>query len=305
MFLFSTAWESGMTMSHQQRLDPSPIPARSGVGFKANHGAEILETSPDLGWFEVHPENYMVAGGPRHALLTEIRDRYPLSLHGVALSLAGAEPLDEDHLKSLKILIDRYEPGLVSEHLAWSAHGGHYFADLLPVPLSSEALDRVCENVDRTQETLGRQILIENPSTYLPLDGNDIPEPEFLMSVAKRTGCGLLLDVNNIYVSTQNLGGNAHAYVDAIDGTLIGEVHLAGHAVDEAGPERLLIDDHGSQVRDPVWDLYARLIQRVGPTPTLVEWDTNIPEWAILFEEARKAEATMKAAVVAREMAPA
>ena len=296
-----------MAMSHQQprQLSSSLIPLRSGVGFKANHGAGILKTKPGLGWFEVHPENYMVAGGPRHALLTEIRDRYPLSLHGVALSLAGAEPLDEDHLQSLKALIGRYEPGLVSEHLAWSAHGGHYFADLLPVPLSSEALGRVCENVDRTQEALGRQILIENPSTYLPLEGSDIPEPEFLMSVAKRTGCGLLLDVNNIYVSTQNLDGNAEAYVDAIDGALIGEVHLAGHAVDEAGPECLLIDDHGSAVRDPVWDLYARLIRRVGLKPTLVEWDTNVPEWPVLFEEARKAERTMNEAAVRREMATA
>ena len=271
----------------------SPIPVRAGVGFKANHGTEILETKPDLGWFEIHPENYMVAGGPRHALLTKIREHYPLSIHGVALSLAGAEPPDTDHLTALKRLIDRYEPGLVSEHLAWSAHGGHYFADLLPIPLSEEALDQVCENVERTQDALGRQILIENPSTYLPLDGNEIPEPEFLTAVAKRTGCGLLLDVNNIYVSTQNLGGDASAYVDAIDGGLIGEVHLAGHAVDEAGPERLLIDDHGSLVCDPVWELYTRLIRRVGAKPTLVEWDTNIPDWSVLFGEAQKAERLM------------
>ncbi len=281
------------------------VPARAGVGFKTMHAAEILDTQPDLGWFEVHPENYMVAGGPRHALLTQIRERYPLSLHGVALSLAGADPLDTDHLVALKRLVDRYEPGLVSEHLAWSAHGGHYFADLLPIPLSEEALDRVCENVDVTQSVLGRRILVENPSNYILLPGNTIPEPEFLTAVAQRTGCGLLLDVNNIYVSARNVGYDAAAYVGAIDADVIGEVHLAGHKVDDAGPQPLLVDDHGATVCDPVWDLYRRLIARVGPKPTLVEWDTNVPAWQVLYGEARTAERLMHQSVRQAELASA
>ena len=261
----------------------------SGVSFKAQHADQIFQDHPKIGWFEVHPENYMVAGGPRHAMLTRLRDTYPLSLHGVALSLAGAEPLDAVHLKALRQLVDRYEPRFVSEHLAWSAHGQHYFADLLPIPLNESSLKIVIENVDRTQEVLGRQILVENPSLYLPLDGNEMSEPQFLTELAHRTGCGLLLDVNNVYVSTQNIGGDAQAYVDAIGADLIGEVHLAGHAIDNAGPERLLIDDHGSQVCDPVWDLYARLVTRVGVKPTLVEWDTSVPAFDILLAEAHKA----------------
>lgn len=266
------------------------IPDRAGVSFKADHNEQILDTTPNVGWFEVHPENYMVAGGPRHAMLTAIRERYPLSLHGVALSLAGAEPLDGNHLRALRALIDRYEPGLVSEHLAWSAHGSHYFADLLPVPLSQEALEQVCRNVDQTQEVLGRQILIENPSNYLTLEGSDIPEPDFLSEVASRTGCRLLFDVNNVYVSSRNVGYDAEAYVDSADAELIGEVHLAGHAVDRNGPETLLIDDHGAVVDDPVWALYERLIARVGPKPTLIEWDTNVPDWQTLYGEALKAD---------------
>ena len=261
----------------------------SGVSFKAQHADQIFQDHPNVGWFEVHPENYMVAGGPRHAMLTRLREHYPLSLHGVALSLAGAEPLDGDHLRALKALVDRYEPALVSEHLAWSAHGRHYFADLLPIPLNEESLRIVSENVDRTQEVLGRQILVENPSLYLPLDGCEMSEPQFLTELAQRTGCGLLLDVNNVYVSTQNIGGNAESYVGAIDANLIGEVHLAGHAVDNGGPEPLLIDDHGSEVCDPVWALYARLVQRVGAKPTLIEWDTNVPAFETLLGEAKKA----------------
>ncbi len=298
-FFVRAARESGMAMhTQQQQKQPTQksvpggphIPDRAGVSFKADHREEILDTNPEVGWFEVHPENYMVAGGPRHAMLSAIRERYPLSLHGVALSLAGAEPLDGDHLRALRTLIDRYEPGLVSEHLAWSAHGRHYFADLLPVPLSQEALDHVCRNVDQTQEVLGRQILIENPSNYLMLEGSDIPEPEFLQEVAKRTGCRLLFDVNNVYVSSRNVGYDAEAYVDSVGADLIGEIHLAGHAVDRQGRETLLIDDHGAVVCDPVWNLYERLIGRVGPKPTLVEWDTNIPDWPTLYGEACKAD---------------
>ena len=269
------------------------IPDRAGVGFKADHAEALLNDRPDLGWVEVHAENYMVPGGPRHRMLEAVRARFPLSLHGVALSLGGAERLDRDHLRALRALIDRYEPGLISEHVAWSTHDGVYFADLLPAPLSAEALDRLCANVDEAQEALGRQILIENPSNYLPVPGSDIPEPEFLAAAARHTGCGLLVDVNNVYVSAVNLGTDAHAYLDALPGELIGEIHLAGHAVDAADGAPLLIDDHGAPVADAVWALYQHLLRRTGPRPTLIEWDTEIPAWPVLYAEAQKAEALL------------
>jgi hypothetical protein len=265
------------------------VPERAGVGLKTEHVGAILEERPDLGWLEVHAENYMVAGGPRHATLEALRDRYPLSLHGVALSLAGAERPDPEHLRALRALVDRYEPGLVSEHVAWSVHDGVYFADLLPIPLNAAGLDQLCANLDEVQEALGRQILIENPSNYLLLSNSEIPEPEFFVTAARRTGCGLLVDVNNIYVSAANVGYDAEAYIDAIPATLIGEIHVAGHAED--GPDgRLLIDSHGAPATADVWALYERLIRRCGAKPTLIEWDTNIPAWPILYAEARKAD---------------
>ena len=266
------------------------IPDRVGVGLKTEHASAILEHRPSLGWFEVHPENYMVPGGPRHATLEAVRERYPLSLHGVALSLGGAERLDREHLRALRALVDRYQPGLISEHVAWSAHDGVYFADLLPAPLTAEALDRLCANIDEAQDALGRQILIENPSNYLRLPDSDIPELEFLVAAARRTGCGLLVDVSNVYVSAANIGYDADAYIDALPVELIGEVHLAGHAVEEADGRRLLIDNHGAAVAQAVWALYARLIARSGPRPTLIEWDTDIPNWRVLHAEARKAD---------------
>ena len=280
------------------------IPDRAGVGFKTAHASAILEHRPPLGWFEAHPENYMVAGGPRHATLEAVRERYPLSLHGVALSLGGVERLDQDHLRALRALVDRYEPGLVSEHVAWSAHDGVYFADLLPAPLTAEALDRLCANIDEAQDALGRQILIENPSNYLRLPGSDIPEPAFLVAAARRTGCGLLVDVNNVYVSAANIGYDAEAYIDALPVDLIGEIHLAGHAVEEADERRLLIDDHSSTVAPAVWALYDRLIGRSGPRPTLIEWDNDIPEWRTLHAEARKADDIL-ARAVGKELAAA
>jgi uncharacterized protein len=266
------------------------VPGRAGVGLKLEHAGEILDSAPVLGWFEVHPENYMVAGGPRHAILEAIRERFPLSLHGVALSLAGAEPLDRDHLRALRALVRRYQPGLVSEHLAWSAHEGVYLADLLPAPTSSEALERLCDNIDRVQEALGRRILVENPSNYLVLPGNEMPEVEFLVTAARRTGCGLLIDVNNVHISAHNVGTDAHAYVDALPAELIGEIHLAGHAVDQALGRPLLIDDHASPVTAEVWALYDRLIRRIGARPTLIEWDNEVPAWPILLAEAGKAD---------------
>ena len=268
----------------------SRIPARAGVGFKGEHAGTVCADLPDVGWFEVHPENYMVAGGPRPAVLEELRANYPLSLHGVGMSLGGAERLDSDHLGALRGLIERFEPGLVSEHIAWSAHGGVWFADLLPPSLSQAGLDRLCDNIDEMQDALGRSILIENPASYLVLPDRDRDEVAFVVEAAQRTGCGLLVDVNNIYVSAQNVGTDAEAYIDAIPGDRIGEIHLAGFTVDDASGERLLIDSHGATVDAAVWRLYDRLIARVGARPTLVEWDKDIPAWEVLYAEATKAE---------------
>lgn len=294
------------------------LPARGGVGFKPKHAVDVLE--PDNGrgenvgheagvaWFEVHPETYMVDGGPRLRLLDALAERHPVSLHGVALSLAGAERPDPIHLAKLKGLVERIDPAQVSEHLAWSDHGGVYAADLLPVPLTRSCLESTRRNIDITQQALGRRILIENPSHYieLPHGGSRQPgrtEPElteidFLVDLARSTGCGLLIDVNNVFVSHCNVRrlptGSAEAYLDAIPAELIGEIHLAGHATDRTDEDVLLIDDHGSAVADPVWRLYERLIARVGPRPSLVEWDNDVPEWPVLRGEARKADTVLE-----------
>lgn len=270
------------------------LPPRAGVGFKLEHAQPILEDKPDVGWFEVHPENYMVAGGPRLRTLDALRRAYPLSLHGVGLSLASDEDPDAAHLAALKALVDRFEPASVSEHLAWSAHGDLYFGDLFPVPLTDEALDRVATNVTRTQDALGRRILIENPTHYLRPDGSAQDEVAFLETIAKRSGCGLLVDVNNIQISAANVGYDAEAYVDALPGDLIGEVHLAGYDEDQGGDE-LLIDSHARPVQPDVWHLFRRLVARTGPVPTLIEWDNDVPPWQVLFAEAQKAELCLRA----------
>lgn len=277
-------------MTNYPAYRPNPIPARAGVGLKPAHYAEILETKPTMGWFEVHPENYMGAGGSPHKYLDAIRRDYALSLHGVGMSLGGVDPLDVEHLARFKSLVDRYQPGLVSEHLAWATHDGDFMNDLFPLPLTPEALDVMCEHVDQMQTTLDRQILVENPSTYLSLGGDVMSEPEFLHALARKTGCGLLLDVNNVYVSARNHEFDPIGYLDGIDAQLIGEIHLAGHAVEKVGGVELRIDDHGSQVCSDVWNLYERLIMRVGAKPTLIEWDTNVPEWAVLSHEADRAQ---------------
>ena len=271
----------------------SQIPPRAGVGFKGEHAETVCRDRPDIGWFEVHPENYMVAGGPRLAVLEELRGDYPLSLHGVGLSLGGAERLDPDHLKAFRGLVDRFEPGLVSEHIAWSAHGGVCFADLLPPSLSRAGLDRLCDNIDETQEALGRPILIENPASYLVLPDPGLDEVAFMVEAARRTGCGLLVDVNNVHVSAENIGVDAQAYIDAVPADLIGEIHLAGFTIDEAAGEFLLIDSHGAAVDAAVWQLYDRLIGRIGRRPTLVEWDKDIPAWDVLWAEAAEADTRM------------
>jgi uncharacterized protein (UPF0276 family) len=272
-----------------------PIPARAGVGLKAEHYGDILEGEPDIGWFEVHPENYMGAGGPPHAYLTRIRERYPLSLHGVGLSIGAERPLDRDHIARLKDLVDRYQPGLVSEHLAWSTHDTTFLNDLLPVPYTKEALARVADHVGRVQDALGRQILIENPSTYVVFETSTMSETDFLKGIVERSGCRLLLDVNNVFVSATNHGFSPEFYIDTFPVEHVGEIHLGGHAADEDEEGYpLLIDAHDRAVVDPVWQLYRRALDRCGPIATLIEWDNDVPAWPVLFAEAQSAEAIME-----------
>lgn len=284
---------SPLTMS---ALAPKPIPARAGVGLKAEHYQTIIDTNPDIGWFEVHPENYMGDGGPPHRYLSEIADRYPLSLHGVGASIGADRPLRQDHIDRLKKLNDRYQPGLFSEHLAWSSHDEIFYNDLLPVPYRQESLERVVDHVNRIQDHLGRQILMENPSVYVAFSTSTMSEIAFMEKLVERTGCGLLLDCNNVYVSATNQNYSPEAYLDAFPVEHVGEIHLAGFARDEDDEgEALLIDAHDREVADAVWDLYDRTLERSGAVPTLIEWDNNIPAWDILFAEANRAEEKLTA----------
>ena len=267
------------------------VPQRAGVGLKAQHYHDILSGQPDIGFFEIHAENYMGAGGPPHHYLERIRALYPLSVHGVGLSIGGPDPLNQVHLHRLKEVVSRYEPGLFSEHLAWSTHDDTYLNDLLPVPYTKANLDRVCTHIDQVQEIVGRKMLLENPSTYVRFSDDEMSETEFLGSVARRTGCGLLLDVNNVYVSAINHNFDPLAYINAFPLHHVGEIHMGGHAEDEdeAG-FAVLIDDHGREVADPVWALYDRVIDLAGPIPTLIEWDNDVPDWETLFAETFPAE---------------
>ena len=269
----------------------APLPARAGVGLKPEHIDPILAERPDIGFFEIHAENYMGDGGPPHRRLEAIRALYPLSLHGVGLSIGSPRPLDKDHLARLAALARRYEPGLFSEHLAWSSHDQGFLNDLLPLPYTEETLAAVCAHIDQTQEAVGRRMLLENPSTYVLFAESTIPETDFLAEIARRTGCGLLLDVNNVEVSATNHGFDPFQYLDAFPLDQVGEIHLAGYAEaeDEAG-HPLLIDAHDSPVRLGVWELYEHVVARIGPKPTLVEWDNDVPDWATLYGEARRAE---------------
>lgn len=264
-----------------------------GIGFKSLHCGELIETRPPVGWLEAHPENYMVAGGPRLAQLETVRADYPLSLHAVGLSLGSTEPVDPGHLARLRRLIDRFEPILVSDHLSWSGTGGVLLPDLLPLPYTDEALDVLCDNVGRVQDTLRRPILVENPSLYLRPASSTMTEAEFLGALAGRSGCGILLDVNNLHVSTTNLGGDAEAYLAALPAGGVGEIHLAGHKAETIAGTTILIDDHGSTVAPPVWTLYQRAVDRFGPLPTLIEWDTDVPPLETLVTEAAKAAAIL------------
>lgn len=260
-----------------------------GVGLRAPHLAAFVADRPAIGWLEVHAENYM-GGGAAPAQLDAIRCDYPLSLHGVGLSLGSADGLDEAHLLRLKNLVERYEPCRVSEHLAWSMAGGTYLNDLLPLPYTEESLAIVARHVARAQEVLGRKLFVENPSSYLRFRHSTIAEPDFLAELVRRTGCGLLCDVNNIYVSATNLGFDAACYLDALPPMAVGEIHLAGHAEVMRSGAALLIDDHGSPVPPPVWALYGSALRRFGAVATLVEWDKNLPALPVLLDEARKAE---------------
>jgi uncharacterized protein (UPF0276 family) len=273
------------------------FPIRAGVGLKAQHYAEIISTVPDIGFFEVHAENYMGAGGPPHRYLHAIRENYALSLHGVGLSIGADRPLDKDHLARLKSLNARYQPGLFSEHLAWSSHDAGFLNDLLPVPYTDETLQRVCEHIDEVQSVIGRQMLLENPSTYLAFAESTYAETDFIAEVAKRTGCGLLLDVNNVHVASTNQHYDATAYLDAFPLQHVQEIHLAGYTreADEAG-RPLLIDTHNRPVDQQVWSLYAYVTAKRGPIATLIEWDDDIPTWAELSAEAARAEAIMSPA---------
>ena len=271
----------------------------AGLGLKAEHFAEALACRAPGLWFEVHAENYLAAGGPRLAWLEAIRAVHPLSLHGVSLSLAGAEAPDERTLAGLAVLVRRFEPALVSEHLAWSRRGPHYLPDLLPFPRSGEALATVCAHVEQVQEALGRSIALENPSHYLTLDGHAWGEIDFLAEIARRTGCSLLLDIANVHVSARNTGLSAEAYVDAFPAERVVEIHLAGHRPDARLGERLLVDSHDAPVPEPVWALFRRFVARAGPRPTLIERDAALPPFAELLVERGQAHARLAASAVA------
>jgi len=275
--------------------DADRLPWRAGIGLKPQHFGEVLATRPDIGFFEVHAENYMVDGGPFPQALERVREHYALSLHGVGLSIGGAGPLDERHLDRLAALIDRYQPASFSEHLAWSSHGGVFLHDLLPVPYDRATLGRVCDHVDRVQERLQRRMLLENPSTYLEFEASTMSETAFLREVLQRTGCGLLLDVNNVHVSCTNHGRDATAYLRDLPLGEVGEVHLAGFARDQgADGAPLLIDSHGSPVDEAVWDLYAQVVGKLGAVPTLLERDNDVPALSALLAEAGRAERLMQ-----------
>jgi uncharacterized protein (UPF0276 family) len=266
------------------------IPARAGIGLRFSHHRAVIERRPDVAWLEVHTENYLGGGANVRALET-VREAYPLALHGVGLSLGSAQGLDRAHLDRVKVLADRLEPGLVSEHLSWSVVDARYLPDLLPLPMTEEALQAVCRNIDECQAHLRRRILVENPSSYLRYRHSTIPEWEFLATVARRTGCGILCDVNNIHVSASNHGWSPTQYLAALPKEAIGEIHLAGHSVRTLDDGRQIrVDDHGSRVCPEVWGLYREAIARFGELPTLIEWDNDIPALDVLLDEALQAQ---------------
>ncbi|QAY84561.1 MNIO family bufferin maturase [Pseudomonas arsenicoxydans] len=278
---------------------PFGLPPRAGLGLKTEHFREVLGSQPDIGFFEVHAENYMVAGGPFHHYLGLIREQYPLSLHGVGLSIGAEGPLDTQHLQRLARLIERYQPHAFSEHLAWSSHGPVFLNDLLPLAYDTPTLNRVCEHIDQVQTTLKRPMLLENPATYLAFERSTIDEADFIREVINRTDCGLLLDVNNVYVSSINHQRDPLAYIDALPLHAVREIHLAGFAEDtDSLGDRLLIDDHGAPIDNAVWALYRQVLERVGPVATLIERDNQLPAFNVLHAEARQADRLLQCAEV-------
>lgn len=269
---------------------------RAGAGLKPAHQRHVLDARPDVGWFEVHAENYMGAGGPPHHFLECVRALYPLSVHGVGLSIGSAGGMPPGHLARLKSVVDRYQPFIVSEHLAWSTHEGTFLNDLLPLPYTEATLALVAHHVDEAQTALGRRILIENPSTYLRFEGEEMPETDFLRALVRRTGCGLLLDVNNVVVSAANHGFDPRAYLEAFPHEHVGEIHLAGHAVLESDGESLFVDTHDRPVASEVWSLFRSVIAHRGVRPTLIEWDSDVPDWSDLQAEVDQAQAVLQTA---------
>ena len=274
-------------------MQSSTLPNTAGVGFKSAHFAELANPGA-VSWLEVHAETYMVDGGARLAMLDDLRTRFPVSVHGVGLSIGGEGPLDPAHLARLRRLIDHVRPAQFSEHLAWSTHEGTYFSDLLPLPYTAATLERVAAHVDEVQQRLGLRMLLENPSSYLVFEESTLSETAFLAEIARRTGCGLLLDINNVFISASNLGTSAQGYLAGYPVELVGEIHLAGYAEEDDGQGGpLLIDTHGAPVADPVWALYAEVITRTGPRPTLIEWDNDVPDFRTLEAEAARAAQVM------------
>lgn len=279
----------------------SRLPLQSGAGFKPEHFAAVSAAPQPVGFFEIHAENYMGAGGVPHAQLRFIRENYPLSLHGVGLNLGSSESLDKAQLARLRDLCERYQPECFSEHLAWSSHAGIYFNDLLPLPYNEDSLRSVISHVDETQSVLQRRLLIENPATYIGFEESEIPEAEFVAAIARATGCGLLLDINNVFVSSRNHATSPYAYLEAFPLNLAEEIHLAGHfATTEAQGSALCIDAHDSPVIDEVLALFAAVIARTGPLPTLVEWDNDVPDWSVLLAEVIKVQECLDCAAPAR-----
>ena len=282
----------------------SALPAAPGVGYKAQHFSDILRGSDPVKWLEIHAENYMGAGGRPLAQLRHLADHFPISVHGVGLSIGGETPLDTDHLARLKHLVDWLNPASFSEHLAWSSHDTQFLNDLLPLPYNAMTLAKVASHIDQVQTTLGRQMLLENPSSYLAFSTSDMSETDFLRELTRRTGCGLLLDVNNVFISAINLGTSPQAYIDGFPLQAVREIHLGGHDddADENGA-LLLIDSHGRAVADPVWALLDYTLARSGPKPLLIEWDNNVPDWPVLATEAMRAGRALAALRTARAAA--
>ncbi|MCE8510316.1 DUF692 domain-containing protein [Ruegeria pomeroyi] len=271
------------------------LPAKPGVGYKPQHFAEILEAPDPVGWLEIHAENYMGDGGRPLAQLRHLSERFPISVHGVGLSIGGESALDADHLARLKHLVSWLNPASFSEHLAWSTHDSHFLNDLLPLPYTDATLTRVCDHIDQVQDLVGRRMLLENPSSYLAFAESSWSEPDFLREIARRTGCGLLLDVNNVFVSATNLDFLPQGYIDAYPLEHVGEIHLGGHDEDsDDHGHPLLIDSHGREVVDPVWALLDYVLDRSGPKPILIEWDTDVPDWPVLRAEAARAQQALE-----------